>query len=98
MPAVLQRPHPLGAQGASPRQRLVKAALADPDRRVAQQLTGTRADGGDGVRALVRARTEHDHQRGPHSPRLKADARRTTLAWGGATLLSSHARASRSAT
>ena len=39
----------------------------------------------------MHVRTEHDHRPRPLSPRLKADARRTWLAWGAATLLSSHA-------
>jgi hypothetical protein len=65
MPAVLQRPHPLGAQAAGPGERRGESAVTDPDRRVAQQLSGARADGGEGVRALVRVRTEHDHHAVP---------------------------------
>ena len=82
VPAVLQRPHPLVAQAARPRPAPRKPALADRDRLLAQQLAGARADRGDGVRALVHVRTEHDHHRRPLSPRLKVDARRTRLAWG----------------
>ena len=47
-------------------------------------------DRGDRVRALVGVRTEHDHDLVPFTS-TEADARRTRLAWGGATLLSSHA-------
>jgi hypothetical protein len=61
MPAVLRRPHPLGAQPARPIQHDGEPALADLDGLVAEQLAGCRRDRGDSVRALVHVRTEHHH-------------------------------------
>jgi hypothetical protein len=61
MPAVLERPDPVVLEAAPPFQRCSEAAAADLDRLLAQQLAGARADSGDGMRALVRVRTEHDH-------------------------------------
>ena len=73
-------------------------ARADLDRLLAQQLAGRRRDRGDRVRALVGVRTEHDHRPRPPLTSTEADARRTRLAGGAATLLSSHAGHPRPAT
>ena len=59
---------------------------------VTEHVAGRRHNGGDGVRALVRVRSEHDHDRRPRPFHLGCwTARRTGLARGGATLLASHA-------
>src|SRR3954452_5739839 len=89
MAAVLERPDALSVQPARPVEQRSKAARSDLDRLVAEQLAGRRCDRSDGVRALVHVRTEHDHPSRPLSS--KADARRTRLVGGAATLLSSHA-------
>ena len=55
-------------------------------------------DGRQRVCALVRVRPDHDHLH--HPPRWsfdEADLRRTTVSWGDATLLSSHAEGPRAA-
>src|SRR4051812_42256147 len=91
MATVLQRPHPLAAQTARPLQRSDEPSIADLDGLLAQQRAAGRGHSSDRVRALVHVRTEHDHHPRPLSPDLKADARRTRLAQGAATLLSSHA-------
>ena len=62
MPAVLQRPHPVRAQAPSPEQYLAEPAPADPDGLLAEHLTRRGGDARDRVRALVRVRTEHDHE------------------------------------
>ena len=98
VPAVLQRPHPIAAETARPLQHLVKAAHADADRLIAEHLAGRRGDPGDRVRALVHVRTEHDHQLSPLLLAVEVDGRRTRLAGGAATLLSSHAGHPRPAT
>src|SRR6476620_7934665 len=59
---------------------------------LAQQLPGRGRDSGDRVRTLVSVRAKHDHGPRPPLAPLGADARRTRLAGGGATHLSSHAR------
>ena len=56
------------------------------------------ATAGDRVRALVHVRTEHDHQLSPLLLAVEVDSRRTRLAGGAATLLSSHAGHPRPAT
>jgi hypothetical protein len=61
MPAVLQRPHPFGAQLAPPDDQRGKALGADLHRLLADQFAGCRRDRGDRVRALMDVRTEHDH-------------------------------------
>src|SRR4051812_5168720 len=95
MAAVLERPNPLRVQLARPVEHRSKAAHSDLHRLVAEQLAGRRCDRGDGVRALVHVRTEHDHPSRPLSS--KADPRRTRLVGGPATPLSSHAEQPRPA-
>src|SRR4051812_45038700 len=96
--AVLQRPDPLGAQAGGPIERRGEPAITDRDRRVAEQLASGRADGGEGVRALMHVRTDHDHRLRPFHPISKRTPAGQRLLGGGATLRSSHARTSRSAT
>src|SRR3954467_7098916 len=91
MPAVLQRPHSLSPELARPPDERREARGPNLDRPLAQQFAGRRRDRGDRVRALVAVRTEHDHCL-VHLQCDWLDARRTRLAWGDATLLSSHAK------
>ena len=65
MPAVLQRPHPLAIKTARPEHQRREPAGTDRDRLVAEHLAGRCVDGGDGVRALVGVRPEHDHDARP---------------------------------
>ena len=62
VPAVLQRPNPIGAETARPSHHLVKPASADRRGLVVEHFARRRGDRGDRVRALVHVRTEHDHQ------------------------------------
>ena len=91
VPAVLQRPDPLVAQAARPVQRRGEAASRRPrwsSRRPARRCSRRpRRSCASACACPHRARSWPSSL----SPRLKADARRTWLAWGGATLLSSHA-------
>jgi len=98
VPAVLQRPDTLDAQSPGPLQHLVKPTGTDRRRLVSEHLARRRRDTGDGVRALVHVRTEHDHQLSPLLLVAEVDSRRTRLAEGAATLLSSHAGHPRPAT
>ena len=99
VPAVLQRPHPLAVQAARPDQQRAEPARADRGGLLTEHLAGRRRDGGDRVRALVHVRTEHDHDPRPVlSISDDETARRTRLAGGAATLLSSHAGHPRPAT
>jgi hypothetical protein len=66
--AVLQRPDPFVAQAGGPIERRGEPAVTNLDRLVVEQLAGTRADGGEGVRALVQVRAEHDHGLRPFHP------------------------------
>ena len=66
--AVLQRPDPIVAQAAGPVQCRGEPALTDRDRLVPEQLAGSRRHGGEGVRALVHVRAEHDHGVRPFHP------------------------------
>ena len=91
VPAVLQRPDPLGAQAARPIQRRGEAALADLDGLLAEQLAGCRARPRRSCASSCACPHRARSWPSSLSPRLKADARRTWLAGGGATLLSSHA-------
>src|SRR4029079_18801650 len=96
--AILQRPRPLTAETPRPTQELREAASADSDGLLALQLAGARSDCGDRVRALVGVRTEHDHRLVLLFVLCEVDTRRTRLAGGAATLLSSHAGHPRPAT
>ena len=98
VPAVLQRPDTLDAQSPGPLQNLVEPAGTDRRRLVSEHLARRRRDTGDRVRALVHVRTEHDHQLRPLLLAVEVDGRRTRLAGGAATLLSSHAGHPRPAT
>jgi hypothetical protein len=49
MATVLQCPDPVVAQAAGPGKRRGEPAVTDPDRLLAQQLAGARADGREGV-------------------------------------------------
>jgi hypothetical protein len=71
VPAVFQRPDPLAPETARPLQHPIEAARTDCDGLVTEHLTLRRHDAGDGVRALVHARTEHDHRPVPFVSRLK---------------------------
>ncbi len=62
MPAVLQRPDPLRAEHACPIQHLPEPPGPDLGGLVAEQFAADRRDRGEGVRALVHVRTEHDHR------------------------------------
>src|SRR6185436_12269167 len=64
-PAVLQRPHPLAIKTARPEHQRREPAGTDRDRPVGEHLAGRCVDGGDGVRALVAVRPEHDHDARP---------------------------------
>ena len=82
VPAVLDRPHPLVAQAARPLQRRGKAARRRPRpsaRRAARRCAAATA-------AIVCERlcmsAPSTIMTSSLSPRLKADARRTWLAWG----------------
>jgi hypothetical protein len=96
---ILQRPHPLPIETARPDHQRREPAGTDRDRRIAEHLAGRCVDDGDGVRALggcpPRARSWRSST-SFHVPML--DARRTGLARGAATLLSSHAEHPRPAT
>ena len=95
MPAILQRPDPIAIQAARPDQQQPEPARGRRRGLVAEHLAGRRLNGGDGVRALVCVRSEHDHDPCPRPFHLGCEtARRTRLAGGGATLLSSHAGSS----
>jgi len=61
VPAVLQRPHPFGAQLTGPDDQGGEALGADCDGLLAHEFAGCRRDCGDRVRALVGVRTQHDH-------------------------------------
>jgi hypothetical protein len=69
--AVLQRPDTLDAQSPRPLQHLVESAGPDRRRLVTEHLARRRRDTGDGVRALVHVRTEHDHRCVPFCSWLK---------------------------
>jgi hypothetical protein len=58
---VLQRPEALIADPAGLIKRPGKPLIADLDRLLAAQLAAGVDDRGEGVRALVHVRTEHDH-------------------------------------
>jgi hypothetical protein len=58
---VLQRPEALIADPAGPVKRHGKPLIADLDGLLAAQLAARVDDRGEGVRALVHVRTEHDH-------------------------------------
>ena len=98
VPAVLKCPDPLAIKAARPPKRGIEPAPADRDGLLAQQLPGRGRDSGDRVRTLVSVRAKHDHGPRPPLDPLGADARRTRLAGGSATHLSSHARHPRPAT
>jgi hypothetical protein len=85
--AVLKRPDPVVAQARRPIQRGGEPALTDRDGRVAEQLAGARDDSSEGVRALVRVRTEHDHRLRPFLETQKWTPGGQGLLGGGATLL-----------
>src|SRR3989442_14399068 len=65
MAAVLDRPDPLGVQGATPTQQLGVSGLARAHGLAASQLTRERIHRGGGVGRLVWVRSNHDH---PHRP------------------------------
>src|SRR5918992_5190884 len=99
MPAVLDRPHPLVIQPARPAHRGQMALLLGPDLAGAASPARPRVDGRQRMGELVRVRPDHDHL---HRPFVwlttgEADLRRTTVTWGDATLLSSHAEGPRAA-
>src|SRR5918994_409220 len=79
-----------GPSSACPPQHVIEPARADRGGLLVKHLPGRGGDGGERVRALVHVRTEHDHQRCPLLLAIEVDDRRTRLAGGGATLLSSH--------
>ena len=99
VPAVLDRPHPLPIEPARPAHRGQIPRPLGPDLARAALPTGPRVHGRQRMRALVRVRSDHDHPRRPFCwlSTDEADLRRTTVTWGDATLLSSHAEGPRAA-
>jgi hypothetical protein len=65
MPAIFQRPDTLTVELSRPREERREPRAANLNRALAHQLARRRADAGDRVRALVRVRTEHDHDSRP---------------------------------
>ena len=61
VPAVLDRPHPLGVERARPAQQLAEAGVACRHRQLPPRGGGQRVDRPAGMRALVRVRPDHDH-------------------------------------
>jgi hypothetical protein len=83
MSAILERPDPFAVEAARPDQQRREAASSDLDRFITEDLAGRAFDGGDGVRALVGVRPEHDHGPRPR-PFFFADAGRPAdrACWG----------------
>jgi len=98
MPAILQRPHAVRAQAPSPEQYLAEPARPDPGGLIAGHLTRRRGNARGGVRALCMSAPSMIIKPGPLLLAVEVDGRRTRLAGGAATLLSSHAGHPRPAT
>ncbi len=88
VPAVLDRPDPLGVQAASPVEVLGEAGLAGGRSQLVDQLAGAVCHRYRGVGVFVGVRSDHNHSHRPfHSFGHWTDLRRTDLTWGDATLL-----------
>src|SRR5688572_8619960 len=100
MPAVLDRPHPILIQPASPTQRRELSSPIRADLLAATELAGSGIDGRQRMRALVRVRSDHDHLHRPFVwlwPTKRISGGQLSLG-AVATLLSSHAEGPRAAT
>jgi hypothetical protein len=84
VPAVLKRPHALPIQAPSPPDRGQMPRLVSLDLAAAANPTGPPIHRRQGVRALVRVRTDHDHVHRPFVWLItdEADLRRTTVTRG----------------
>src|SRR5687767_4286131 len=99
VPAVLDRPHPLVIQPTRPAHRGQMPLLLRLDLAGAALPAGPRVDRRQRMSALVHVRSNHDHLHRPFDwlNTDEAELRRTTVTWGDATLLSSHAEGPRAA-
>jgi hypothetical protein len=65
VPAVLDRSHHIGVDVVRPVQRFAVPVIVCCDLAFAAHLAGAGVDGGEGVRALVGIRSDHDHSACP---------------------------------
>ena len=94
VPAVLERPDPLAAEPARPDQQRGEAPGADLDRLLAEQLAGRRRRPRRSCASACGCPHRARSLTSSTSTSTEVDARRTRLAGGAATLLSSHAETS----